>query len=527
VSSTPDNIDTATRLETALGTQYEVSGLLGRGGFAEVYEVWDRELERRLAIKVLRPDIAWTSGMLERFKQETRMVAKLQHANILPIHFVGEGEGLVYYAMPHLEGESLSNLLRRRGSLSSRQALGLAIPALHALQHAHEHGLVHRDIKPDNIMVDKSGSRPVLMDFGIAKQLDADGGLTQTGFVVGTPYYMSPEQALGQGDLDARSDIYSFGAVLFQMVTGVPPFDGESSQEIVGKHLTEPPPASSDVNADVPLWLSQVIGRCLAKKPDDRFQSAAAVAEALGPGLDAPTIESTEARGPGKSVDTDAETEVVDGLTELDEVSTRRRWWVPLVSLGLMSTTVVVIASWWLTAPRLLFENALKAPVKLSMAGDQHVVEPGAQITLRLPRQGSSGVLWTLNRPTNSEGTPLGIEVIGAMALTDPRGRTRVAAQATTQGQAYFAPLITNDTGEPLTVTVNATTPHAEPCNCTVPPGAVRMLIGYYPLFSNSTVRVEDPYGRSAMFIDFSSEVNRRTGVVGLRFEAKDLRLIH
>jgi serine/threonine protein kinase len=526
VYSTPDSIDTATRLQTALGSKYEVRGLLGRGGFAEVYEAWDLELERQLAIKVLRPDIAWTSGMLQRFKQETRMVAKLQHANILPIHFVGEGEGLVYYAMPHLEGESLSSLLRRRGSLSPRRALDLAIPALHALQHAHEHDLVHRDIKPDNIMVDKSG-RPVLMDFGIAKQLDADGGLTQTGFVVGTPYYMSPEQALGQGDLDPRSDIYSFGAVLFQMVTGIPPFDGDSSQEIVGKHLAEPPPASSDVNAAVPIWLSQIIGRCLAKKPDHRFQSAAAVADALGAGRDVPTIEPEETLGAEKSVDTNAETEVVEGLTELGEVSTRRRWRVPLVSLGLMSATVVVSASWWLTAPRLLFENALKAPVKLSLAGDQHVVEPGAQMTLRLPRQGSSGVLWTLDRPTNAEGTPLGTEIIGAIALDNPRGRTRVAAQAATHDQAYFAPLVTNDTGEPLTVTVNATTPHAEFCNCTVPPGAVRMLIGYYPLFSNSTVRVEDPSGRSAMFIDFSSEVNRRTGVVGLKFEAKDLRLIH
>jgi hypothetical protein len=499
-----------------------VRGLLGRGGFAEVYQVWDRELERQLAIKVLRPDIAWTSGMLERFKRETRVVAKLQHPNILPIHFVGEGEGLVYYAMPHLEGESLSSVLRNRGSLSPQRAVGLAIPTLQALQHAHEHGLVHRDIKPDNIMVERSGSRPVLMDFGIAKQLDADGGLTQTGFVVGTPYYMSPEQALGQGELDARSDIYSFGAVLFQMITGVPPFDGDSSQEIVGKHIAEPPPNSADLNSDVPLWLSHVVGRCLAKKPDDRFQSAASVVEVLEAGRD--TVSSTTTPVQSDVIDADADTEVVEQLMETEVISTGRRRWAALISLGLMAGTVAIIAGWWLTAPRLLFDNALRAPVRLSLAGDQHLVEPGDQISLRLPREGSSGILWTLVRPTNDAGDPLGVEVIGAIAVTDPHGRTRATAEATTEERAYFAPLITNETGEPLSVTVNATTPRAETCDCIVPVGAVRMLIGYYPLFSNSTVRVEDSSGRLAMFVQFSSEVNRRSGVVSLKFQAKDLR---
>ena len=145
--SPPDSLDTASRLANALGVQYEVRRLLGRGGFADVYEVWDQELERKLAIKVLRPDIAWTTGMLQRFKQETRTVAKLQHANILPIHFVGEGEGLVYYAMPYVEGKSLGSLLHNSGPLSQRQALDLVIPVLHALQHAHEHDLVPEEVR--------------------------------------------------------------------------------------------------------------------------------------------------------------------------------------------------------------------------------------------------------------------------------------------------------------------------------------------------------------------------------------------
>ncbi len=520
----PENSDTASRLTRALGTAYEVRRLIGRGGFAEVYEVWDRELERQLAIKVLRPDIAWTAGMLQRFKQETRTVAKLQHPNILPIHFVGEGEGLVYYAMPYVAGRSLSDVVRSTGPLSPRRAVEVAIPVLAALQHAHERGLIHRDIKPDNIMLHEADGRPVLMDFGIAKRLDSDGGLTQTGFVVGTPYYMSPEQALGQGDLDARSDIYAFGAVLFQLVTGSPPFDGESSQEIVGKHLAQPPPAPSDVNQSVPLWLSQVICRCLAKKPGERFQSAAAVAEALNAGRDVTAVGSTADTAPASNVDTDAVTEVVSSGEQPSAKFTKHARWRLLVVGGAPLLALAVAAAWWLTRPRLVFENALLAPVTLSLNSRQYRIEPGEQVSVRLPTSEPSAVLWTLERPLNPEGGPLGVELFGAISVSAARGRVHDAAHASPGDRAFFAPLISNDTGQPLQITVNAGTPHSRPCDCTVPPGAVRMLIGYYPLFSNSTVRAEDPLGRSAMFSELGSEVNRRTGVVRLRFEAKDLR---
>src|SRR6266850_5644580 len=284
--------DTLASLAKSLGPKYEVRRVVGSGGFADVYEVWDKDLERRLAVKVLRPDVAWTAGMIERFQRETRAAARLEHTNILPIHFVGDGEGLVYYAMPFVDGMSLGELLKRSGALPPERALAIIIPVLDALDHAHKAGLLHRDIKPDNIMLDTARGRPLLVDFGIARRLDsAGGGLTQTGLVIGTPHYMSPEQALGDPNLGPPSDLYSLGAVLFQMVTGSVPFDGDSSQQIVGKHIADPPPAASDVNKQVPREISDVILRCMEKQPSDRFQSAAEVIAAL---------EGDQPRGPAR-----------------------------------------------------------------------------------------------------------------------------------------------------------------------------------------------------------------------------------
>src|SRR2546428_639712 len=169
---------TLERLAVALGPKYDVKRLIGRGGFAEVYELWDKDLDRRLACKVLHPEIAWTPGMLARFRQEAKALARLQHPAILPIHFAGDGEGLVYYVMPFVEGESLADALRRRGPHGAGEALVIAEPVLQALGPAHAQGLLHRDCTPDNVMLEAKTGRALLLDFGIAKLLRAGGGRT-------------------------------------------------------------------------------------------------------------------------------------------------------------------------------------------------------------------------------------------------------------------------------------------------------------------------------------------------------------
>ncbi|MBA2459171.1 MAG: serine/threonine protein kinase, partial [Gemmatimonadales bacterium] len=284
-AAVPRGVDEAgaARLGRALGEQYRVMRLVGRGGFAEVYEVVDTDLQRRLAVKVLRADLPWGPGTLARFKQEARAIARLSHPNTVPIHFVGEGEGLVFYAMPYVEGRTLAELLRTEGPLPAERALALVEPLLDALQQAHDHGLVHRDVKPDNILIDSASGRPLLLDFGIVKYLDGPPHLTESGFIVGTPLYMSPEQALGSR-VDARTDLYGVGAVLFQLLTGAPPFEGADSQEIVGRHIREPVPLAALSRDGIPPWLARIVVRCMAKHPDDRYPSARALRDALRAG---------------------------------------------------------------------------------------------------------------------------------------------------------------------------------------------------------------------------------------------------
>ena len=507
---------TSERLARALGAKYEVKRLIGRGGFAEVYELWDKDLDRRLACKVLHPEIAWTPGMLARFRQEAKALARLQDPAILAIHFTGDGEGLVYYVMPFVEGESLAERLRRRGPYSADEALKIAEPILQALSHAHTQGLVHRDIKPDNVMVEAKSGRVLLLDFGIAKLLDpggsdAAGAKTGTGFTVGTVQYMSPEQALGQANLDGRSDLYAFGAMLYQMVTGTPPYDGDSSAEIVGKHLSDPVPVASDVNAKIPRWLSTVIVQCLAKRPEDRFQDADEVLAALQAGRTSGSERLVGAHTLERQV------------RRSGQVRRRGRlgWWVAGV-LG-----VALVAAWlarragYLGSGVASLHNALVEPIEILSNGTPvDTVAPEATERLTLPGGQRTELRWRLVRPGNP---PIGEPMEGPLpAFPRAGGRLLADVSAEVGGQRYFAPLITNASASDITLEVNPGTAAAVRCNCLVSKGAVRTHVGYYRLYQNSSVAAYNsahPYiGPHADRHGFASRVAPSSGAVVLTF---------
>ncbi|NIM51197.1 MAG: protein kinase [Gemmatimonadales bacterium] len=270
------------RLTAALGPGYSLIGELGRGGFAVVYSVRDLRRNRYLAVKVMRPSLVAARTLKERFRREAELVSRLDHPNILPVLFTGKGSGLVYYAMPRVRGRSLREQLDHEGPLSLQEAVRVFGEIAAGLAHAHERGVVHRDIKPGNIMLDRSG-RALIVDFGIAKALAVKGGsISITGEVIGTAEYMSPEQARGQTDIDERCDIYSLGVVGFEMLTAEVPFVGDSVHDTLAKHQSAPLPDVRDKRPDVPAAFAMALLQCMAKEPADRWPNPREAARAAG-----------------------------------------------------------------------------------------------------------------------------------------------------------------------------------------------------------------------------------------------------
>jgi len=269
-------------LEKAIGFQYEITRLLGRGGMGAVYQAHERALDRPVAIKVLPPEVAGTATGRERFLREARTAARLTHPNIVPLFTFGETAGLFYYVMGYVEGESLQQRLDRAGKLEATRAARILDQLANALDYAHTQGIVHRDVKPDNILLERGTDDAKLTDFGIAKRAAGGETLTGTGLLMGTPRYMSPEQASGDRDLDARSDIYSLGLVGYAMLTGRPPFDGASVQDVLRQQVMRDAPSLRKLLPDAPASIVVSVDRALAKDPKDRWQNARAMASAIG-----------------------------------------------------------------------------------------------------------------------------------------------------------------------------------------------------------------------------------------------------
>jgi serine/threonine protein kinase len=268
------------RLKTALTDRYRIEHELGAGGMATVYLAEDLKHDRKVALKVLRPELAAVLGA-ERFVQEIKTTASLQHPHILSLFESGEAGGFLFYVMPYIEGETLRDKLDRESQLSIDEAVRITTEVADALDYAHRHAVIHRDIKPENILL--YDGRPMVADFGIALALSAAAGgrMTETGLSLGTPHYMSPEQATAEKDITGRSDVYSLGCVLYEMLTGTPPHVGSSAQQIIMKIVTEAAAPVTSVRKSVPAHVSATVAKSLEKLPADRFSSAHEFSEAL------------------------------------------------------------------------------------------------------------------------------------------------------------------------------------------------------------------------------------------------------
>jgi len=269
------------RVVSAIGTQYSLEGEIGRGGMSVVYKARDLRLNRPVAIKVLPPDLAHDSAIRARFTREAQTAAQLAHAHIVPIYDVGEREGLAYFVMAMLTGGNLGTLLAHEPRLPIEEARRVLREVADALDYAHQRGVIHRDIKPDNILIDRESGRALVTDFGIAWAMEAASRLTVTGIAVGTPTYMSPEQAVGERALDGRSDIYSLGVVAYQMLTGRVPFTASNSMALLLKHVTERPRSITELRPETPAAMTEAIERALLKSPEDRWPTAGTLRDAL------------------------------------------------------------------------------------------------------------------------------------------------------------------------------------------------------------------------------------------------------
>ena len=308
--------DVANRLREVLGNRYSIQGEIGAGGMATVYAAQDLRHRRQVAIKVLRPDIASALGA-ERFLQEIETSANLRHPHILPLFDSGDAGGSLFYVMPLVTGETLRQRLLRERQLPVEEAIRIAHECAGALAYAHTRGVIHRDIKPDNILLESGHA--VIADFGIARVVSTAGGvtLTQAGTSLGTPQYMSPEQIAGEADLDGRSDLYSLACVLYEMLAGQPPFTGQTIERLYYQQLMETPPTITRFRSPLPAHIVATIRRALAKSRDARFESMAAFATALV----TPSLETDGRRSiavlPFVNMSTDAENEYfADGITE-------------------------------------------------------------------------------------------------------------------------------------------------------------------------------------------------------------------
>jgi serine/threonine-protein kinase len=425
-------------LQAALADRYVIEGKIGAGGMASVYAATDKRHRRKVAVKVLRPELAAALGA-ERFLREIETSANLRHPHIIPLYDSGESGGLLYYVMPLVEGESLRARLNREPRLPLDDALGIAREVADALGHAHERGIIHRDVKPENILLENGHA--VVVDFGIARAIGEAGEtgpqtLTRAGMALGTPKYMSPEQAAGESDLDGRSDLYSLACVLYEMLAGRAPFDGRTFARLSYQHLMEAPPPILPLRPGLPLAVASALARALAKNRADRFETMAGFVAAT----DSPTARLAADRSvavlPFLSLSADPENDYfADGITE-DVIAQLSK----IRSLKVVSRTSVMP---FRKREQGLHEIAARLAVGALVDGSVRRAGSRVRIVAQLIDAATDRHLWseTYDRELTdifAIQTEVALHIAAALeAELSPDERIRLQQQPTTDSRAY------------------------------------------------------------------------------------------
>ena len=446
-----------TRLAEALGTAYTIEGEIGRGGMGVVYRARDERLQRRVAIKVLPPELSFRADIRQRFLREAETAAQLNHPNIVPIYTVEERDNLVYFVMSYIKGDNLGQRLQQHGPIPPVEVRRILREVGDALAYAHHRNVIHRDIKPDNIIIDEETGRAMVTDFGIARALtdSGDSRLTATGMAIGTPAYMSPEQSAGDRAIDGRSDLYSLGVVGYQMLCGQPPFVASNTPSMLVKHLSERPVPVDERWPDLPQDLARAVMICLEKDPNDRFPSAAAFSAALNGGA-MPTLATRAST---------AATPPQQPRREVQEVAypTRDRYNPAAQTPYTTSPTPEELSKW--NAPMVvafrrklapyLAVNAILVPISLFSNHDflALTVIWTVALAFKYSKLWAAGYDWrdVFRQPRDRLIFDVAAETIDdARALFDDKKRAEVRARARSRGQGLFSPMSPVPTMQPF-----------------------------------------------------------------------------
>ena len=448
-----------THVAQVLSANYELETEVGRGGMGIVYCARDKRLKREIAIKVLPPELSFRADIRQRFLREAETAAQLNHPNIVPIYTVEERDNLVYFVMAYIKGDNLGQRLQQHGPIAPVEVRRILKEVADALSYAHNRNVIHRDIKPDNIIIDDETGRAMVTDFGIARALtdSGDSRLTATGMAIGTPAYMSPEQSAGDSAIDGRSDLYSLGVVGYQMLCGQPPFVANNTPSMLVKHLSEKPIPVDERWPDLPQDLSRAVMMCLEKDPADRFPNAAAFALALDGGS-MPTLAtraSSAASTAGARAST-REREITEPL--------RDRYTPPTLSPYAPTEPSSEEISRWQNPKVVSFRrklapylavNAILVPISLFSNHDfiALTVIWTVALAFKYSKLWAAGFDWrdVFRQPRNRLIFDVAAETIDdARALFDDKKREQVRARARSRGQGMFAPLPPLPTMQPF-----------------------------------------------------------------------------